>query len=169
MESERLILRPMREPIDWPLYVQWLEDETVTRFLEVGIWPQVKEDVEAYLKRVKDDLFLGIHIKDSAKWIGTIRLGDISWVHRRGEIGIMIGDREEWGKGYAVEAIQTVCSHAGSRMGLHKVTAGVIGLNISAQRVFHKAGFFQEAVLTGHRWCSGQWCSEFRFGRILCE
>ena len=170
MESERLVLEPMNlANVQDPQYMYWLLDPAVTQYLEVGICPVHIGDLYSYLERAREagDLFLRITVKTGMKWIGTIHLGPISWVHRRAELGIMIGETSEWGQGYGTEAIEAVCRHAHYRMGLEKITAGVINLNTGAQRAFAKAGFTKEATLPHHRWCRGLWCDEYRYGRIM--
>jgi RimJ/RimL family protein N-acetyltransferase len=150
-----------------PMYRDWLLDDQVTQYLEVGTKPVRIEDLEAYWRASRKDLFLRITVKTGMRWIGTIHLSGISQVHRRTELGIMIGETTEWGKGYGTEAVLAVCRHAHYRMGLEKITAGVINLNTGAQRMFAMAGFRKEAVLEHHRWCRGLWCDEYRYARIM--
>ena len=51
------------------------------------------------------DAMFGIFLNDSHQHIGNIKSGNIDPFHRRAEVGLVIGDRAVWGKGYAAEAI----------------------------------------------------------------
>ena len=50
--------------------------------------------------------FLPFAIKTTDKHIGNIKLGPINWIHRYGDISLLIGDKDYWGKGIATEAIR---------------------------------------------------------------
>jgi RimJ/RimL family protein N-acetyltransferase len=43
-------------------------------------------------------------------------------VHRRGELGIVVGFKEDWGKGYGGDAIVTCLGFAFLTLGLHGVS-----------------------------------------------
>ena len=62
--------------------------------------------------------------KKTGAHIGNIKLGDINWIHRFSELGIMIGDKRYWGKGYGEEACKLVLAYAFDRLNLNKVILG---------------------------------------------
>ena len=41
---------------------------------------------------------MGIHLKENCKHIGNIKIDPINKKHGTGEYGIMMGDKDEWGK-----------------------------------------------------------------------
>ena len=94
----------------------------------------------------KDNIFLAIVLKDNKKHIGNIKIGPINWYHRLAEIGIMIGEKDCWGKGYAAEAISLLADFAFSKLNLHKLTAGCYEQNQGSLKAFQKAGFEVEEV-----------------------
>ena len=73
--------------------------------------------------------FWAITLKESGKHIGNIKIDPISQKHERGEYGIMMGDRSEWGKGYAREASEAVIRFCFETLKLRKVTLGVLTAN----------------------------------------
>jgi len=97
------------------------------------------------------------------KLIGTIKL-HINWVHRHADIGIMIGDKTGWGKGYASEAIGLVKDYAFNILNLHKLWAGIYENNEASHRAFEKNGFKPEGILKEHRFCNGEYINQYIMG-----
>ena len=71
-------------------------------------------------------------------------------------MGLLIGDKSYWGKGYATEAIGLVSSYAFETLNLFKVTAGCYEGNVGSLKAFLKDDFKEEGRL--HK----QWISEDR-------
>ena len=67
------------------------------------------------------------------------------------EVGIMIGDRDSWGKGYASEAIKALSSYAFESLNLKKLTAGMYKENLGSQKAFLRSGFSVEGELVSER------------------
>ncbi len=72
-------------------------------------------------------------------YIGTIELYDLRGTSAT--LGIIIGERSHWGKGYGPEAIHALLSHAFSELGLDHVRLNTFGDNLRAQAAFRKVGF----------------------------
>lgn len=131
-----------------PEYVAWLNDPEVNQYLETRFATHTLESVRDFVKKNASDpdtLFLGIFL-DSGKHIGNVKLGPINRQHRFADLGIMIGDRQSWGKGYATQAIRLVCEYAFAKLGLNKVTAGAYAENASSIKAFLNAGFTEEGL-----------------------
>jgi RimJ/RimL family protein N-acetyltransferase len=62
---------------------------------------------------------------------------------RRGEteLGVMIGDREYWGRGYGTDSVLTLVGHIFTTMSLNRVYLHTLEWNARARRSFAKAGF----------------------------
>jgi RimJ/RimL family protein N-acetyltransferase len=113
LESQRLIYKPLsckHLSID---YVNWMNDNNVIRYLETGGNYTLKM-LSEYLKEVekKNIYFWAIHLKESDKHIGNIKIDPINRRHGLGEYGIMMGDSKEWGKGYAFEASKRIIQYS---------------------------------------------------------
>jgi RimJ/RimL family protein N-acetyltransferase len=63
---------------------------------------------------------------------------------RHAELGIMIGEKEYWNRGYGTDAVGTLVRFAFEQMNLNKVTLGVFEFNERAQAVYQKLGFVVE-------------------------
>lgn len=145
---------------DKGIYLNWLHDPAVNRFLEARFRQHTVQSLDAYIERCNgsdDTLFLGIYFSESMQHIGNVKLGPIAHEHRRAEIGIMIGDKTAWGKGVATETIELLCTYAFEELSLHKVTAGIYENNTASLSAFLKAGFTQAARLPEQWYCDGNW------------
>src|SRR5262249_39270580 len=94
----------------------------------------------------RDNVFLAIILKEGDRHIGNIKLGPIQWIHRFADIGLLIGEKDCWGRGYATEAIRLVTDYAFCELNLHKLAAGCYDLNQGSIKAFQKVGFIVEGV-----------------------
>ena len=112
LESERLKLMPLgleHLSID---YVKWMNDPEIIAYLETG-GDYTIEKLKEFLTQIEKYpiLFWAIHLKSTNKHIGNIKIDPVNLKHKYGEYGIMMGDKAEWGKGFAKEASQLVISY----------------------------------------------------------
>lgn len=150
-------------------YLDWLNDEEVTKFLTSDFFPISKEKMEEYHRNVtmsSNNVMLAIVDKKSDKHIGNIKLGPINWISRIADLGVMIGDKEFWHKGYATEAIKLLLDYAFRRLNLHKVTAGVIAGHEASIKAFEKAGFEVEGRMKSQCFLDGKYCDSLYLGII---
>ncbi len=89
-------------------------------------------------------------IKESNKHIGNIKIDPINYKHGYGEYGIMMGDKTEWGKGYAKEASQTIIKFCFEILNLRKIKLGVVEANIAALELYKKLEFEIEGIYKNH-------------------
>lgn len=147
LEGKRIYLRPVDLSDATEEYVNWLNDEEVNQFLEVRFAEHTPEGLKNDIEKISKDpntLFLAMIRKDTQRHIGNIKLGPIDWNHRVGDIGIMIGDKSSWGRGYAREAIKLLSDYAFNILKLHKLEAGAYENNIGSIKAFLKVGFSEE-------------------------
>ena len=134
-------------------YYRWMNDPEVTRLTVSGYRSYSKEVLEEYVKEKLNDkntIFLAIVLKEDSRHIGNIKLGPINWQYRRGDIGLLIGEKDCWGKGYATEVIGLVCKYAFDTLNLHKLTAGYFEGNEASCKAFKKNGFEIESTSSKH-------------------
>jgi RimJ/RimL family protein N-acetyltransferase len=91
-----------------------------------------------------ESILFGIFLKESKQHIGNIKLEPIEFNRREAVIGIIIGKKQEWGKGFCPEAVIAVVDYAFSIMNLNKIRLGVISENTAAINCYKKAGFIIE-------------------------
>jgi ribosomal-protein-alanine N-acetyltransferase len=153
LESERLKLIPLCSANHLSEeYLTWMNDEDVIQHLESGgNYTYVK--LKQFLEKLDSNpiLFWAIHIKETNKHIGNIKIDPIDEKHRYGEYGILMGDKEEWGKGFAKEAsIQVIKYCFSAAINLRKINLGVRSKNTSAFYLYKSIGFEIEGCLKKH-------------------
>ncbi len=168
IETPRIILDTLGAQDVTDRYAGWMNDPEVNKYLEVRFSPQTLDSVKSFIDSMNDspdNLLLGIFLKENDAHIGNIKLGPINPYHHRGNIGIVIGERSQWGKGIATEAIIAFSDYALNEMSLHKVYAGYYYDNIGSGRAFLKAGFVEEARLPQHWLCDNLWLEQILLAR----
>jgi len=148
IRGELLFLRTLLPEDATLVYLRWLSDSAINAHLEVRFSPpQSVSDLAAFIADVNQcthTLMLGIFLEEDCRHIGNIKLGPIDWHHLVGDIGFLIGDKEQWGKGFASNAIALLAEYAYTHLGLAKLTAGCYAENVGSRRALMKAGFMEE-------------------------
>ncbi len=169
LESERLYLRAVLPNDANEAYCRWMNDPEVNKYLESRFYPHTQETLRDYVTGKLGDVespFFAIVLKKGDRHIGNIKLGPINTIHRFADIGIIIGERDCWGKGYATEAIRLIVKYAFDTLNLHKVTAGFYEPNLQSMKAFANAGFSQEGVRKSHCYCDGKYVDDILFGLV---
>ena len=133
--------------------MNWFSDPDVIRFIEGGRTRPTELELAKYITSMNEspeDLLLGIFLLKSRTHIGNIKIGSIDTFHKRGDIGLLIGERSQWGKGYGSEAIEAAARCADTLLGLHRVFAGCHATNAGSISAFVKAGFKIEGRMRKH-------------------
>lgn len=73
--------------------------------------------------------------------IGRILLIGMDHVNRTSMLGIGIGDKSYWGRGYGTEAIRLLLEYSFNILNLHSVWLGTFEFNKRAIRCYQKVGF----------------------------
>ena len=82
------------------------------------------------------------------------------------DMGVVIGEKDMWGKGYGTEAGRRLLQFAFDKLGFHRVAVGVVGFNTRALRFWTGLGFQQEGIARESHYCDGQY-SDFIMMSIL--
>jgi RimJ/RimL family protein N-acetyltransferase len=144
LQSERLQLKTLTPAMVTQKYVDWMNDHDVTQYTESRFQRHTMESIKEYVKGISgsnNDYFYGIYLCN--EHIGNIKL-HVNEHHNLGDIGIIIGDKQQWGKGYATEAIKTLTQHGFDKIGLHKIIAGIYANNKGSIKAFEKAGYNED-------------------------
>lgn len=75
------------------------------------------------------------------KHVGNCSYYDINEYRGEAELGIMVGDREYWDKGYGSDAVATLLNHIFRETKLNRIYLHTLEWNIRAQKCFEKCGF----------------------------
>ena len=153
--GQRIILRQIK--IATRQYVDWLNDIEVNRYLESRFTKQTMETCQDFINNANGDIntyFYGIYVK--GVHVGNIKL-HINPRHNYGNIGFLIGDKSNWGKGNTTEAIKTVVKFAFETLELKKVWAGVYEQNKGSIKALKKVGFTEEGRQKRHYLSEGKY------------
>ena len=163
IETERLLLKPMHTRFITKSYLHWMNDLDVCKFLETAIpYSEVELQDFVNLMIAKKVLFWAITLKNDGSHIGNIKIDPINKKHLIGEYGILMGDRNNWGKGFAKEASQSIISYCFDTLKLRKITLGVIKDNLAAVKLYESLGFVVEGTYRMHGKYDGKYCDAIR-------
>ena len=97
---------------DLPRYVEWVNDVEVLRYLTTFRPFNIDDETDWYERYRKDDTRINFAIElNTGEHIGSIGLNDIDHRRQVAELGIVIGKKEAWGKGYCTDHFfKIVCS-----------------------------------------------------------
>lgn len=171
LESGHIFLRPLSVNDDLSEYESWLNDQETTRFMGSGKIPISSDSLKDYISKMnasRNDFLLGLFLCENEKHIGNLTLEHIDWVHRKAELGIVIGERDCLGKGYAAEAVNLMTKHCFERLNLNKITAGMVSLNTASKKLFENCGFVLEGTAKSEFFLEGKYYDVYRYG-ILRE
>ncbi len=175
LKGQRLTLRA-REREDLPRLHQFFNDMEVEL---LGGSPSPRPSSLASLQaefdednkpdKRRDRLLADFVIEADGKCIGTCGL----WRYRPAsgvcELGIGIGDREYWGRGYGREAIGLLLDYAFRIHNVRRVCLNTSSANERALRCYRACGFVEEGRLRQHEWIGGQYVDEVQMGILRDE
>ena len=75
------------------------------------------------------------------KLIGNCMYYDIDTAKGQAELGILIGDRDYWSRGYGTDAVNALVGHVFTTTGLKRIYLHTLTWNFRAQKSFAKSGF----------------------------
>lgn len=143
---------------------RWGRDSEYWRLAmdEPAMWYSRRENKEFIEKELLgdqlDQFFFMIRTLEDDRIIGEIGLDGVLWSHGNAWVGISIGEKEYWGRGYGTDAMRVLLHYAFTELNLHRISLSVFEYNPRAIRSYEKAGFVlegreREAIARGgKRW-----------------
>ena len=148
IETERLILRPFT-PDDAADVYEYLKSPAVNCFacMKLDSLDEAKTEME---KRLDDDLYLAIALKESGKVIGEI-FGHPEGTAPEDETMDTFSpcwmlNHDYQGKGYAYEAAHAYFDYLFREKGIRRIYAYTEDYNVSSQRLCEKLGMRREGL-----------------------
>ncbi|MGI8999436.1 MAG: GNAT family N-acetyltransferase [Candidatus Limnocylindria bacterium] len=166
IQGERVFLRPF-ELDDAELYHRWRSDAMVAT--PAGLPTPLSR--AAVVKRIaqltddqgKDGYTFLICLLDTERPIGEALLFELDRVHGSAELGIFIGEVDQWSKGYGTDAVNALVDFGFRSLRLERIWLNVWTENERARRAYAKAGFVHEGTLRHDRYEGGR----FTDGHIM--
>ena len=147
--KNRIYLRAL-EPEDYLISVKWRNDEEIQNMVggpKYFVSSEREKQWVIDMINSNDKLVLAICLKKNDKYIGNVILQSIDWINRSAHVPIMIGDKSEWNKGYAMEARMQMLKFAFEERGIERIYAYVMESNINSIKLHEKCGYLQEGIL----------------------
>jgi len=152
---------------DIPTFVRWFGDPQVREYLLMNRPISTAEEerwFERQLDRHDAEMFAieaavdstgsatagsTVQISAATQWvhIGNGGLESVNWTHRFAELGIVIGEKEYWNRGFGTDAVRTLVRYGFQEMNLHRIYLHVYEDNARAIRAYEKCGFQHEGRL----------------------
>lgn len=144
LEGELTVLRQKRAS-DAEADYAWRTDPELAR---LDATTPLRMSLREYVRYFRDELEypspwsvrLAIDTRDGVH-IGNCMYYDINDDERHAELGIMIGERDYWDRGYGSDALSTVLRHIFTDTPLERVYLHTLDYNVRAQRAFRHVGF----------------------------
>lgn len=133
--------------------------------------PSLERSTEEYEKELKEHnrITFAIYELENLTLIGDAGLRRIN--HRNGTatLGIGIGNKNYWGKGYGTEAVKLVVDYAFRFLNLYNVDLDTASFNLRAIRSYQKAGFKEVGRRRGSILLNGQRYDEVHMDCVVSE
>lgn len=153
IKGKKVSLRPL-EKEDIYKIVEWRNQEGVrTNFLDSGLLSKYAQEAwyEQYQKhfqqyqKYNDRLIFAIEAEN--QYIGITWLYDINHRNQNATIGMLIGDKNFWGKGYGTDAIWALTRYAFDEMNLRRINGYIVEYNKGSLRMVEKNGYKVEGCM----------------------
>lgn len=122
-------------------YTIWLNDQEVLNNLSLSSTVITVEEEKVLLSSLSKEHNYGIIDSSTEQLIGNVGLMSINHIHQSAEIGIFIGNKDYWGKGFGTEALRLLIDFAYQTLNLHNIMLRVYSYNKRAISCYEKVGF----------------------------
>lgn len=148
LKGKLVLLRPVRRS-DLQNFLKWFNDPEVTRYLDRSLplteMEEEKNVEELGTTRARTDAAFVIEASEHpAQSIGWIDLTGINPKDHNAMFGIVIGEKECWGKGYGMEAARLLVNYGFEQLNLHRISSRVHALNERSLKLHNRVGFKEE-------------------------
>jgi [ribosomal protein S5]-alanine N-acetyltransferase len=162
--GENLYLRPLDPRTDVDPCTRWLNDREVTLWLHRAL-PMTHAVEMAWVTTMTEsipdrDHVFAIVLKDAHRYIGNIGIHGVDWVGRTGTVGIVIGEKDCWGKGLSKEAALLLKTYAFHTINLRKLVATCLAPNTASMRLQLSIGFETVGRLREQHYRNGVYVDE---------
>lgn len=151
LDSPRVRLVPFAPRHLSDRYVGWLNDPETMRWSENRFRRHTLASCRDYLQSFDGTphLFYALEAKDETLGhFGNLNVY-VDPRHRTADVGILVGERSVWGKGYGGEAWRAATEYLLAH-GVRKVTGGCVADNAAMVKIFRSAGMVEDGRRARH-------------------
>ena len=158
---------------DAPHIARWYEDTAFTRLQDSNAAipknaAQISRELEQ-MAQASNSLNFAIRLTSDDSLIGTIGFYEIEWSNQVAWLGVGIGERDQWGKGYGTEALGLLLRFGFDELNLHRVSLTVLEYNQRAIALYERAGFQREGTFRQFGLRDGQRYDMYLYGLLRSE
>lgn len=164
--KSRVFIRPL-ELADIGHIMQWVNDPDIVKNFQ-NFKGFTKSEELNFLKKIlksKNDFVFSIFRKSDGKYTGQCAINQIGWQNKLGRFSIFV-TKENWGRGYAEEAIRLLLNYAFKKLKLHKIWGVCWATNQKAWHIYKKIGFKKEGLLRDEYFWRGRYHDLIRMAVI---
>ena len=149
LKSERVVLRPLKVK-DAENYVRWFSDKKVMKYFNQSVWKiSLEKEKTAIRKMQRSKMSVNWAIEVDGKHVGGTGL-KLDKKNKVAMWGIIIGEKNEWGQGYAGEIIDSCGDYVFKRLKYERLELNVEMGNEKGLKAYKKAGFKLEGVVRSY-------------------
>lgn len=167
LKGQKIYLSPLEEG-DLAQSRLWVNDKSLWPLM-LRYLPVTSKDQKNWYEALVSDpakAVFAVRTNKGKKHVGNTGFYEIDSVHRRANFWILIGAKEDWGKGYGTEAIQKMVAYGFENLNLNRIYLDVAEENQPAVRVYKKSGFFQEGLFREHCFIEGKYRNVLRMALL---
>ncbi|WP_273850653.1 GNAT family N-acetyltransferase [Guptibacillus spartinae] len=153
---------------------QWCLDREVTKHLNMPekYPPFTREETSNWIQLCidrKNGYEQRAIVTEEGKHIGWVDLKNIDRFNDHAELGIAIGEKRYWGKGYGVSAMKAMLEWGFTELKLNKIWLRVEVDNEKAIKSYKHSGFVEEGILREDRYREGRYIDRLRMSLLKGE
>lgn len=136
--------------------------------------PLPVERTRRYLERITTEedegiIRFGIHKREDDSLIGLCMIAFIDRYNKNCKIGISIGEKSEWGKGFGSEVIAEIVRYCFEDLDMNRIGAEIYAFNQRSMKLFEGAGFKREGIIRELVYKKGRFEDEYIYGILRSE
>lgn len=124
---------------------------------------------DGYMKNRSTTVRCAIVEEHNDEILGLVSLVSIDHLNQSAEFHIMIGNKENQGKGLGTFAVMQMLKHAFDNLNLQRVELTVLEDNERARHLYEKVGFVQEGVKRSARYKKGKFVNMMIYSVLKAE
>jgi len=173
LETERLRIRQFQDS-DLEFFIDYRNDPDVARYQGWDVpYPRGKALEFVAEMSAKEPSVQGEWFQAAIEGIATGEMiGDVAFFLKKDDPQAYIGytvARQNWRKGYGMEAVRRMLDYLFGELDLHRVIAITDVENVASFRVLEKIGFRREGCFVENLKFKGRWASEYYYALLKRE
>jgi len=142
IEGKKIYLSPMCIE-DACKYTKWMNDFEVTDKINSSCNVITVESEKVWIEKNSGigNYQFAIVKQENDELIGNCSLHNLDFINQIGTVGIFIGEKENWGKGYGSETLELLIDYGFNHLNLNNIKLSVYSFNENAISCYKKVGF----------------------------